>query len=265
MRKPSWSARSRKINTEAPSTPIDVPIQMSGWNSHHETRTAGPSNFLHETPQRPRFDTLTKESPKTIRNRKMLAHSPKKSAKLPGFYNSFAASTPVRANQHQNANVTNGSMGEIWEGNWKGKGRASVSGQQSNTGPPPPSPPSSPTRGRKVTDIEMPSDDVLAYGGDAVIAVTDNTDMGSVDVEMMDDNADDVTSEELDEIVNPSWQEEVRVVCILLVAPHRSSLFLASPDDLDAYCTLVYNCNISSTHEGTIGNINACTVRRSVF
>jgi hypothetical protein len=59
----------------------------------------------------------------------------------------------------------------------------------------------------------MPSDDVLVYGEDAVIAVTDNADMGSGDVEMMDDNADDMTSEELDDIVNPSWQEEVRVAC----------------------------------------------------
>lgn len=238
---------------------------MSGWNSHYETRTAGPSNFLHETPQRPRFDTLTKESPKTIRNRKMLAHSPKKSAKLPGFYNSFAASTPVRANQHQNANVTNG---EIWGGDWKGKGRASVSGRQSqflNTGPPPPSPPSSPTRGRKVTDIEMPSDDVLAYGGDAVITVTDIADMGSGDVEMMDDNADDMTSEELDEIVKPNWQEEVRVAYTFTGGVHRSSLCSASPDDLDAYCTLVHNCNISSAYEGTVGNSNPCTVSRSIL
>src|SRR6202044_1105126 len=108
-----------------------VPAQMSGWNSHYETRTAGPSNFLHETPRRPRFGTLTKESPKTIRNRKTLPHSPKKSAKLPGFYNSFAASTPFRASQHQNVNVTNSDMGEIWGDDWKGKGRASVSGQQS--------------------------------------------------------------------------------------------------------------------------------------
>ena len=57
-------------------------------------------------------------------------------------------------------------MGDIRDGGWKGKGRASVFAQQSqfpSTGPPPPSPPSSPTRRRTVTDIHMPSDDAPAY------------------------------------------------------------------------------------------------------
>jgi hypothetical protein len=140
----------------------------------------------------------------------MLAISPNKSAKLPGFYNSFAASTPVRANEHQNTKVKNGDKDEIWEADWKGKRRASGSGQRSqflSTGPPPPSPPSSPTRGRKVTDIEMPSDDALPYGGDDMIAMNDNANMRLGEIDMMDDTV----SEELDDIGTPNWQEEVRI------------------------------------------------------
>lgn len=174
-------------------------------------RVAGPSSFVHSTPRRPQSGTLVKESPKTLQKRAHIsADSPKKSAKLPGFYNSFANETPIRSTQ--NRKVNNRDMSDIREGDRKGKGRASVfddRSQFSSTGPPPPSPPSSPSRGRTVTHIEPPSDDILAYAVDNGNIVDDNPDM--FDIDMMDDNADESMAEELDEIRSPNWQEEVCV------------------------------------------------------
>ena len=210
MRRPQWSARLKRTSTEAPPIPIDVPAQMRGWNTHSDAHVAGPSSIVHSTPRGPRSGTLVKQSPKTLRKRThILADSPPKSAKLPGFYNSFANETPIRPTQ--NRKVNNRDMSEI-RGDRKGKGRTSVfddRSQFSSTGPPPPSPPSSPSRGRTFTHIELPSDDILAYAVDSENIADDNRDM--CDIDMMDDNADESMMEELDEIDSPNWQEEVRV------------------------------------------------------
>ena len=158
-RKPQWSVRSKRTNTEAPP-PMGVPVQIRGWNAHSDAQ-AGPSNYAHETTRRS-HGTLKNESPKTLRNRRHpLPDSPKNTAKLLGFYNSFATSTPTRSTQTRNARAKMSDTGE-----WKRKGRVSIFVKHSkfpSIGPPPPSPPSSPTRGRVVIDINMHSDDAPGY------------------------------------------------------------------------------------------------------
>lgn len=181
---------------------------MRSWNATSDAHTAGPSNYVqHETPRAPRFGTITKGSPRTTR--KGTLDSVKKSAKLPGFYNSFAMSTPVRPSQAHNTRRKKGDMGEV---SWKGKERTSLFGEPSqffSTGPPPPSPPSSPTRIRASADIDMRSDDAPAYPADDGDVVYDDLEAGMSEAEMMDDNADDML-EELDEVESLDFKEDVR-------------------------------------------------------
>lgn len=216
IRKPPWSVRSRRTATEAPPTPVAVPAQMRNWNAQPDSRAAGPSKAV-ETPRGPRFGTLPKGSPKTVRNHKTTAasamESAKKSAKL-GFYNSFDTSTPVRPSQTKAAKARNG-RGIIEDGatDWMGK-TPSLFGQPTsghlNAGVPPPSPPSSPTRGgRAVSDVDMQSDDHAAFPASDGNVGYDNGDMGMSDVDMGIENAEDESSEELEDIEGPNWKEEV--------------------------------------------------------
>lgn len=176
---------------------------MRGWNVNNV------STQSQETPLRPRFGTLAAESPKTIRVRKQAAvENAKESAKLPGFYNSFAASTPVRPSQTRKAKSKNRDRGEVMEVDWQVKGRTSLFGQPSQllgTGPPPPSPPSSPTRHRPPSDAEMYSDDAFGYADDGP------GDVGLGDMEMAVDGAEDSPSEQFDEVTLHNWKEDVRL------------------------------------------------------
>lgn len=196
-----YSARAKRTSTENPPTPINIPSQMSGWNADARVPRAGSSSALNETPKALRFG-LIPESPSTARIRKpsfMALESAKKQPKLPGFYNAFATSTPAPKPRLKIA-LNSG----------KGKAGTSPYGpplSQFNINPSsaargPPSPPSSPTRTRMGSDLDMPSDDGPTLGldedyGDAVR-----------DVEMDGDNGDEL-SEEVEEINSPNWREEV--------------------------------------------------------
>lgn len=254
-RKPHWSARSKRTHAEAPT-----PSQMRRWNAD----IGGPSNHVHETPRGPRFGTVMKESPKTVRNRRLaIVDSMNKSAKLPGFYNSFLASTPVRPSQTRNGKVKKGEMGVVKDANWKGKERASPFGQPSqfsSTGPPPPSPPSSPTRMRPGADVEMHSDDAPPYDGDER---NDEVDTGMGDVEMIEDDADDMLSEELDEVEPSNFNEEVCNDCLVptLLLTITS---LAASDNLDTFPALFHDFDFPDPDEGVIRN-NACNIYRVVL
>lgn len=235
---------------------------MRGWNAPIDSHTAGPSNYIqHETPRAPRFGTLPKESPKTARGRKQaLTDSVKTSAKLPGFYNSFVTSTPVRPSQARNTRAKKGDTGEFRDANWKGKERASLFGQPSQfarNGPPPPSPPSSPTRIRTRGDIDMRSDDAPVYAADEVDAGYDDGDAGMGDVEMMDE----MLSEELDEIEPPNLKEEVIFNTYLLyILPLIVSPPPASSNNLNAYTTFFVSVDVPGTDEGAIRAFNACDI-----
>lgn len=238
---------------------------MRGWNA-----TAGPSN--QETPRGPRFGTIPKDSPKTARIRKPAFQQTAKEAtaeKLPGFYNAFATSTPVRPSRNRNARdkveMEEGIDG-LWATNTKGKGKASTSfslfGQPSqfaSTGPPPPSPPSSPTRRVKSviasasrTDIELPSDDLGAYAG---YEAYDQADLGGglEDVEMQDDNAGNITPEELDDIDSPNWREEVGFHIFVYLQLYLSLDGSTAPSsNPDAHCAIFNVGHYSDPYEGFI-------------
>ena len=211
IRKPPWSARSRRTATEAPPTPLAIPAQMHHWNTQRD-RAAGPSKGEEEIPGGPRFGTITKGSPKTIRNHKTTATpAAKKSAKL-GFYNSFDISTPVRPSQTMTAKARNG-RGVVPDGtiDWMGKA-PSLFGQRTGRSSAgiPPSPPSSPTRGgRAASDVDMQSDDYAAFPASDSNAGFEHGNMGMIDVDMGYENVEDGLSEELEEIEGLNWEDEV--------------------------------------------------------
>lgn len=92
LRKPPMSSRSKKILREPPSTPLVIPVQMRNWNSNDYEQ--GPSkSFSQETPLKPQRLPSLKESPSRSR---LSPSKMKKPGMLPGFQNSFAASTPLR-------------------------------------------------------------------------------------------------------------------------------------------------------------------------
>ncbi|KZP18692.1 hypothetical protein FIBSPDRAFT_828969 [Athelia psychrophila] len=209
-RKGQWSTRSKRINTENPPTPLNVPSQMSGWNAgvvRSESLSA-----VNETPKALRFGLIPNESPNAARIRKpSFMAVEKKQPKLPGFYNAFATSTPARNSKPQTS-IDSG----------KGKARASPYGPPpsqfnfSSTGPGRPSPPSSPTRVRIGSDLDIPSDDGPNFGpndgdGDTVR-----------DVEMGDDNVDEL-SEEVEYIDSPNWREELHRIILMHTPPSSKS------------------------------------------
>ena len=202
VRKPPWTARSKRTATEATPTPLAVPAQMDHWNAQRDPRVSGPSKGEEEMPRGPRFGTIPKGSPKTIRNYKT-ASTPvaKKSAKL-GFYNSFDVSTPVRPSQRM-AGKAKDSRSAVQDetANWMGKAPSLFSQRigRPSAGAPPLSPPSSPTRrGITVSDVHMPSDDYAAF------PASDIGDRADVDMAY-----EDGSSEELEEIEGLNWKDEV--------------------------------------------------------
>jgi hypothetical protein len=108
----------------------------------------------------------------------------------------------------------------------------------------------------------MPSNDALVYAGDERNIAIDNADM--CDVEMMDENADDSMAEELDEISSPNWQEEVRINVYVCRCPLHV-VISASPNDLDAYRSVLHGCDVPNADESTFGNLNACNICGGVF
>lgn len=212
-RKGQWSTRSKRTDTENPPTPINVPSQMSGWNA--SVVRSGSLNGVNETPKALRFGLIPNDSPNAARIRKpSFIAVEKKQPKLPGFYNAFSTSTPAR-NFKPKTSIDSG----------KGKARASPYGPPpsqfnfSSAAPGPPSPPSSPTRVRIGSDLDIRSDDGPTLGpddgyGDAVR-----------DVEMGDDNVDEL-SEEVEYIDSPNWREEVCAPVHSLL-PSQDNLTLA--------------------------------------
>lgn len=70
----------------------------------------------------------------------------------------------------------------------------------------------------------MQSDDPPNFATDDGQIGFYHPDMGSGD--MMEDKADGFTSEELDDIVEPNWREEVRAQCVCL--PEVYTLIISS-------------------------------------
>ncbi|CCL99869.1 uncharacterized protein FIBRA_01894 [Fibroporia radiculosa] len=208
-----WSVRSKKINRQAPPTPVRMSSQMRQWNPRG---TSGGANGLSQSnhPESDLFGALSQaiERSKTTIGRTQ--DKPKKTTTMPGFVNAFSSS-PTQSQ------VSKGLKG-------KGKGRErSVFGRDTQehdlflrpalpqrrspppflTSSPPCSPPSSPLPAGRSARRH-----VEGHGHeDELISLAPVPGPAPRDVEMLDETKDDeALIEEVEDIEPPDWTAEVR-------------------------------------------------------
>src|SRR6202034_1347492 len=180
--KPPWSSRTKRIWKDPPTTPLNVPSQISGWNQSHLGR-AGSSKSVVNSPFPRIKDNVS--TPKAQQIRRLLPPSTNKSVKLPGFNNAFAPTPSLRYSQDFNDKGKGRDKGDIW----KAVGSPSFEFSAAFSGSifPPRSPPSSPTpashainrEDMRMCDSDLEDDHI--QGGNAL--EDDNPD---ADVEMME-------------------------------------------------------------------------------
>ncbi|KAI0633798.1 hypothetical protein C8Q77DRAFT_1057380 [Trametes polyzona] len=96
VRKTPWSVRIKRTEQHAPVSPVVSATQRRQAAAATNGHNGGPSSIFR-TPSRPRYDKSLPNSPERSRGKKAVeSPPPKKSARLPGFYNAFEPS-PLKA------------------------------------------------------------------------------------------------------------------------------------------------------------------------
>ncbi|KII92061.1 hypothetical protein PLICRDRAFT_103681 [Plicaturopsis crispa FD-325 SS-3] len=221
-RKPPMSIRAKRFAKDIPSTPAPVPSQIRGWNTG-DAGAAGPSKPL---PAGPRFDHIARSSPKATRHAsKAVAENPR--TMLPGFVNAFASSSPVRLRSSRSMKGKGREIPEDEGDDIFGRsGRLSppsmFQSQFNNSGPPPISPPSSPTRPlpqNNDVDVQMVSEP--PWENDAGLA-TDPGGRDNADIQMVDES-DEALLDAYDEVEPMNWREQLHQIILTHAVPSSSS------------------------------------------
>lgn len=195
-----WSARSKKINRQVPSTPVKLPSQIRQWSLGNDN--AGPSFALAETPSQPRLMSTGWDSLDMTRRRDhSVVENAKNTAVLPGFYNSFSSSPPRSSSQVVKGKGKERDNGRLGRGQFQ---TTSFTGHHLQQ---PSSPPSSPIR----MDRHVESQRDIGSDDAAVFFTSPNeTNVHGVqeDADMAEEGKEE-PSEDLDIIDPPGWRAEV--------------------------------------------------------
>ncbi|KAI0930684.1 hypothetical protein AcV5_007334 [Taiwanofungus camphoratus] len=223
-----WSARSKKINRQVPSTPVKLPSQIRQWSLGNDN--AGPSFALAETPSQPRLMSTGWDSLDMSRRRDhSVVENAKNTAVLPGFYNSFSSSPPRSSSQVVKGKGKERDNGRLGRGQFQ---TTSFTGHHLQQ---PSSPPSSPIR----MDRHVESQRDIGSDDAAVFFTSPNeTNVHGVqeDADMAEEGKEE-PSEDLDIIDPPDWRAELSrlmfthkfpsfkslTIHLLINAPLRSS------------------------------------------
>ncbi|EMD37735.1 hypothetical protein CERSUDRAFT_94735 [Gelatoporia subvermispora B] len=187
LRRPPWTARTKRLDKQLPLSPLRPPSQIRGWN---QDSVPGPS--VPRTPSRMRISHTFDKSPQKTPNKKRVENT-QKATMLPGFFNSFAASP----------SVTHTTMVE-------GKGKEKETGGPDGDWNPfadarthQPSPLNSPS-GRAAGEPDS-SDPVIP---DPTVDPPDPTN-GQDDVEMADVIPTESPADVTEQVESPNWREQI--------------------------------------------------------
>ena len=217
------STRSKKILREPPSTPLVIPVQMRNWNSNDYEQ--GPSKSLsQETPLKPQRLPSLRESPSRSR---LSPSKTKKAGMLPGFQNSFVASTPLRpAKSRANKEKARAEDDDSLFHDLRSPSRSQRNSQRFSSPPP--------LRQQNDFDYMLDTDTVVQPPAGHTVLTSLRVLDDDGDAVMAEDSEGELTLEELTFLGPTNWKAEVQVFRISFFFKNLNSPTIAVPDNFDA-------------------------------
>jgi hypothetical protein len=194
------SSRPKKILREPPSTPLVIPIQMRNWNSNDYEQGTFKS-LSQETPLKPQRLPSLRESPSRSR---LSPSKTKKPGMLPGFQNSFVASTPLRPTKSRaNKEKAKAEEDDSPFCDLRSPSRSQRNAQRFSSPPP--------LRQQNDVDNVMDTDNVVQPPAGHTVLTSLRVLDDDGDAVMAEDSEGELTPEELNVLGSTNWKAEVQV------------------------------------------------------